>query len=649
MGKKKGKLSQTSTDFTNGAGIAAFSCRIAGVLAEKILQAGGKLLFAESVEELQQLTDEGRGKPLVILYQAPWLGLHASADEMEPWLANWSTFYSRALAHAQREPERYILVNASRLEDSAVKLVALLQQRGLTVVSAAVAEIAAELHESADKIPAALIGRSFDWILPQYWDLYEALESCAWLGGAEPDFRVNVPVPSFGELATIVYACRTQPLLASELSSLREKYELSIKREMETGRELAVAKPLLDAYRSQVFALQNYVSRLTFERGEYRRCLDVETETRKAQQARLQMIEERTIREKAEHRPALLAMQAEREKLEAAHTVERQLATEALCEKSAEAQDLLERLQSAHEELELNFFSSREFANQTEATIERLEKEKKDLAGQAEDLRKKLAQSRKERERVAEELTAELTSEKQAYAELERRFDEIEKRLAQASDEAKQLAQASAARAEALGKKLIQSKKERDRIAADLTAELTSAQKAGAELERRLKDAEKRLAAAMMEAGQLANEKATLASQLVTEQMAFQEDRKRLLAEATTLRGNHAQVSCKLKSLTEELGKAQDVASTLQTEIGPLRAAASLAGEQQKKIEQLRRKLKAAESEGEGMLLQLHHVQQELERYFFMYKDARSALKASAEGFLRGQRVISELMKVREA
>jgi hypothetical protein len=176
-------------------GIAAPEA-IAGVVATgmpgPLLQAtaasvaSGLEVSEASVAELLS-RDDGR---VLVLYQSPWEAFleaaskhrFATGDEALAWLREWRRVHERILEDREIDPQRVLLVNSARLAPDCAELRAALGIEAARAGDCGMDPLVGEY--------ASLLSYRMEAIGPEFWEVYEALESVALLlGGREAEFR----------------------------------------------------------------------------------------------------------------------------------------------------------------------------------------------------------------------------------------------------------------------------------------------------------------------------------------------------------------------------------------------------------------------------------------------------------------------------
>jgi len=144
---------------------------------------GSSWVYTTASELLAAPAPDG---PLIFwLYRAPWQVL-PGAVAADDWLA----LHRRLLRQRAAFGQRLVLVNADAETPQAI-----LSALGLTRDGAA--PLLPQAPASTfDVEVAALLAKAFDWAAPEYWDVFEALESAAAATGRDPLFRDTLQAPA---------------------------------------------------------------------------------------------------------------------------------------------------------------------------------------------------------------------------------------------------------------------------------------------------------------------------------------------------------------------------------------------------------------------------------------------------------------------
>jgi len=194
---------------------AAFFSRIVG---HKVRGGPRVVPVTELAEDILQAHPDGL---VLAFYQAPWIAVQdaAQTDPREA-LTSWLAYNKRLLRVRQVFKGRVLLLNADKLETTSDAFLRELQGRaGLSFQSNAIENFTEVLKGTGRDHLACVRSKLFEWLAPECWDLYEALESCAWLGGREPEFRSTMAMPPADALDDIFHEwkdARRAPQLQSQ-------------------------------------------------------------------------------------------------------------------------------------------------------------------------------------------------------------------------------------------------------------------------------------------------------------------------------------------------------------------------------------------------------------------------------------------------
>ena len=186
-------------------------------------------------DELLAAPAQGADGPLVFwLYRAPWQ-LPLGASVADDWLA----LHRRLLRGRAAFGGRLVLINADAEQPLDV-------MTSLGLASDGIAPpMSITSGPTLDAGMSALLAKAFDWAAPEFWDVFEALESAAPPTGRTPLFRSALQAPGSDQvlaLQRLVAAGAQAPALASDLLSVQH--------------QLNAAQQLAEQGRSQVSALQ---------------------------------------------------------------------------------------------------------------------------------------------------------------------------------------------------------------------------------------------------------------------------------------------------------------------------------------------------------------------------------------------------------
>ncbi|WP_151447301.1 hypothetical protein [Lacisediminimonas profundi] len=538
------------------------------------------LTHAAALSEIEAVLKEQEGVQVLAMYESPWDAVLAvSEEQLSEYLDVWMRYHSGLLRLRQESGGRLILVSARRLDDSA----ALLFDEVRSICGHA-PEYASEL-DGADHTPdgmAALRAKNFEWIAPEYWDVYEALESCSWLGNGEPEYRDNLSVIDSIDLAEVAAdwhrALHLPRLLGERNAQLIAQGEITAN----TEAELQEARTLADEIRQQVSHLQSQyddaqegIRRLTVE--AHASTENHENETRHLQEklARLDEALQDSMRERG-----LLEQSLEKQ---ASAAQQREVELQSLMVTQSEA------AQKREQELQE---SSRKQTESAQARVQELEAA---LHAQSEASRK-IERDLQERLRAAEEVAKENASEADLLlAQLHQVQESLESTFIQGQEAAKQAGDVRA--------RLEQEKAALTEQVKKLQGEVT---KAG--------DASKALAV----------EKAALAEQV----KKLQGDATKAGEASKALAAEKAALTEQVKKLQTEITKVEQAAKALAAE----KAAAS--GQVEKLQAEIARSAEAAKAltaEKSALAAQVSKVQGEVATALQQARAADTALKAKVD------------------
>ena len=192
----------------------------------------GKRWTYSAADELLAAPAQGSDGALVFwLYRAPW-HLPSGGPMADEWLA----LHRRLLRGRAAFGGRLVLINADAEQPSDVLA-------SLGLAGDGVAPMASSASGPAiDAGMSALLAKAFDWAAPEFWDVFEALESAAPPTGRMPLFRSALQAPGADQVLTLqrlVAAGAQAPSLASDLQSVQQ--QLSASQQLaEQGRTQAL-------------------------------------------------------------------------------------------------------------------------------------------------------------------------------------------------------------------------------------------------------------------------------------------------------------------------------------------------------------------------------------------------------------------------
>jgi len=192
-------------------------------------------------DELLAAPAQGVDGPLVFwLYRAPW-HLPLGAPLADEWLA----LHRRLLRGRALFGGRLVLINADAEQPLDVMTSLGLAADGIAPLVSIPSAPAIASAPALDNSMSALLAKTFDWAAPEFWDVFEALESAAPPTGRTPLFRSALQAPDSDQvlaLQRLVAAGAQAPALAKDLLSVQH--------------QLNAAQQLAEQGSSQVSALE---------------------------------------------------------------------------------------------------------------------------------------------------------------------------------------------------------------------------------------------------------------------------------------------------------------------------------------------------------------------------------------------------------
>lgn len=133
---------------------------------------------------------------ILACYEAPWEIQVCPTDmSVDQLLANWLVHNRNLLKHWHLNKGRMVLINVGRLSDSMAGMLEMLSDR-IGCDFAPDVETRLKEIKSSTNVSNIIRAKLLEWVGPEYWEVYEALESCAWLGNRSPEFRGEVFYPA---------------------------------------------------------------------------------------------------------------------------------------------------------------------------------------------------------------------------------------------------------------------------------------------------------------------------------------------------------------------------------------------------------------------------------------------------------------------
>ena len=528
--------------------------------------AGSSWVYTTASELLAAPAPDG---PLIFwLYRAPWQVL-PGAVAADDWLA----LHRRLLRQRAAFGQRLVLVNADAETPQSI-----LSALGLTRDGAA--PLLPQAPASTfDVEVAALLAKAFDWAAPEYWDVFEALESAAAATGRDPLFRNTLQAPAalhVSVLRSLVLEGALAPVLKADLLAQQQDVRQSQVRikALESENERLML---------QVHQVQEEAEKVFFDSRE---------KAASAEKARVQQAEVMTSLR------ADLARQTEKVGVDAASlaklgadlaTREQSLkeAKEALAKAQTELASRAEALKKAQageqaltQELQAKAGELATAAKQREVDVAGLAKLGADLATREQSLKEAkeaLAKAQTESASRAEALKKAQAGEQALTQELKTKEQALTK-AQQLSDESRQQISELTAENDLLLSQLHQTQEELEQVFLDKRQLAAGAEKAQAELAGRMASLQ---AEVQQQADKLVVGVAAMAQKVKAEQVA-NVDLDRLKSEVAETQVQCQKLSTELQLRDNALKQSQGAMVKADTELA-LRAEAlkkAQAGEQ---------------------------------------------------------------------
>jgi hypothetical protein len=559
------------------------------------------ICFEPDVAAIEALLQGDAARRVAVIYAAPWDAFLESSDEnIERSLRKWMEFHAGLLRLRQTFIDRLVFVNVGRLRDSRESLS---DEFGELAFESDTTSSLSALAE--DEVLSRLRSKVFEWMAPEVWDLYEVLESCAWLGNGQPEYRDGLEPPDSSSLGIVGEHWRLALSAPDLLSSRDAELELAAERIRVLTEQAKSAAEQLEQYRQQASLQQHRYQQVLMDLDQVRQELVAQAALHQQQlretEAQVQELQA-TNREVEAERMSLSGKVAEQaERLEDSFQRETQLRGE-LERQLREADVLAHELEAAKASAAQQQSSfSEEIANLASRSLARekkLEGESAILLDQLHQVQETLESEVGNGRRLAarlREAEASMTAQRTLAATL---TTELDLNKVKATERIGQLEEA------------LRAKEEASRTTEqELTEALATASKRGNALETRNREAEKRVA--------------ELSDQLKNR---FPAEEAQKLKQALL----QAQTETEMLRSTSE----QEAAKHGQREKS-LREALALA------------ESRALDASRESSLLldQLHTVQEELGVYFRRSRDATIALERSTRSFDRARRVVAQLVQ----
>lgn len=170
---------------------------------------------ATAVLRIDTLLARSAELKILAFYQPPWEALLEACEQSAitdgedglAWLRYWLKYHQRLLAARMAAPDRVLLVNVGRIEDVNA-LASALHDAGMSFPVQSAGRVAMQAAETP--LSRLLAGQMAE-IGREYWELYEALESCALLVGRDPEFQGSTDTVDVADMSSFLGAiCHAQ-------------------------------------------------------------------------------------------------------------------------------------------------------------------------------------------------------------------------------------------------------------------------------------------------------------------------------------------------------------------------------------------------------------------------------------------------------
>jgi hypothetical protein len=540
---------------------------------------------------------------LVWIYRAPWSPTARAAT-----LRGWIDLHLAVASVGRALGDRMLIVNADRVDPANAVLSAL----GLAL-SQPLDGIADGSRGAISSSPEPLLwARLVEWVAPEAWDVFEALEAVAWTPeGAEPVSRFMLDLPIDADIALerlwglpIEIAARDAELdtMTARAQALGVERDEAARQRDQTAREL-------DEARQSVSRSQDAAESLQWR---------LEREAHRAAEAQRELV---VLREAVEREKAWRHEMSER--LVASQTSQ---AAIALREGQLSAQ--LTRLTSDLEGLRGSLATVSAEKVSLSERIEAMQREQDSRRQEIDEVKQEGELLLLQLHQVQEELESYFLKTKDLERELESAKREASAAAQQASTDAAERANELSARANELAART----RERDKARAEigpLKAALDDAKSQLAKMQTQSADQLKQLSTLRADLDRLQKEAAAAVQKASTDTA---ERDNELGARANEL----AARTKERDKARAELGSVKSSFDKAQAELDQLRAD----------HDEQKRELDEAKQEGELLLLQLHQVQEELETYFLRTKDLEQEVRSARQRTERIQRRHPQIVDV---
>lgn len=210
------------------SGLSENACR--AIVGASLWNRAGLSWYAQDrIIESAQGTDASAGRRVIWVYRAPWSLVDQVSDagstSIGDLLADWLASNRAALNLRRRLGKNLRFVNADNVS---------------------YADLRATLDSSAsapDAVPVpaeggAIVGRLFEWIAPEYWEVFQSLEGASWLPRQEPAFGGG-PAPDEHRLFALLARLRdaaSLPVVRAEFEVQKQHLEEAHKQHLEASK-----------------------------------------------------------------------------------------------------------------------------------------------------------------------------------------------------------------------------------------------------------------------------------------------------------------------------------------------------------------------------------------------------------------------------
>lgn len=234
---------------------------------------GGLLCAAPAFLWLLETVAEASPDTLfVVCYEAPWHAfdtlLAQAPDRFLPdpraALDSWRMYYREALRLRATLGQRMVFVNARFTGGWDPRLLAYLQQHGVTLARATAPDAGTGDQDAAGLAFAHML----DAAAPEYLDVYEALEGCALLFGRAPEFRPALAAAPGDYADAMLRQWSKGPAekhLRAQLAAMRQELEAAARRDATVQAELDTASQRVRELAAEVKDERARIERLRAE------------------------------------------------------------------------------------------------------------------------------------------------------------------------------------------------------------------------------------------------------------------------------------------------------------------------------------------------------------------------------------------------